>query len=78
MTVPPTPTVPPTSTTSTMIHVSPLDTDIIWAGTDDGNVWVTDDGGANWNPVNPSGPAYWVTDSFISGFMLVILQTASM
>jgi photosystem II stability/assembly factor-like uncharacterized protein len=33
------------------ISESPLDASIIWVGTDDGNVQVTQDGGANWNNV---------------------------
>jgi len=48
--------------TITVIRPSPADPDVIWAGTDDGNVWVTDDGGSVWNPVSPPGLSYWVTD----------------
>jgi photosystem II stability/assembly factor-like uncharacterized protein len=47
--------------TVTTIDVSPLNTDIIWAGTDDGNVWVTSDGGTIWNPVDVPGRNEWVT-----------------
>ncbi|EQD64303.1 hypothetical protein B1A_08922 [mine drainage metagenome] len=36
------------------IAPSPLDARLIWAGTDDGLVWVTHDGGAHWNNVTPS------------------------
>lgn len=43
------------------IDVSPLDTNQIIVGTDDGNVWITLDGGANWNSVSSSLPVRWVT-----------------
>jgi len=32
---------------------SPLNRDLIWAGTDDGLVWVTHDGGRHWSNVTP-------------------------
>lgn len=38
-------------TTIFTIAESPLDENIIWVGTDDGNVQVTTDGGKNWNNV---------------------------
>ncbi len=31
----------------------------IWAGTDDGLVWITRDGGANWSKITPPGIAPW-------------------
>jgi photosystem II stability/assembly factor-like uncharacterized protein len=31
----------------------------IWAGTDDGLVWITRDGGANWSNITPSGLTPW-------------------
>jgi photosystem II stability/assembly factor-like uncharacterized protein len=31
----------------------------IWAGTDDGLVWITRDGGANWKKITPPGVAPW-------------------
>jgi len=31
----------------------------IWAGTDDGLVWITRDGGAHWNNVTPPGISAW-------------------
>jgi len=34
---------------------SPLNANVIWAGSDDGVVHVTRDGGKNWTPVTPSG-----------------------
>lgn len=38
------------------INESPLDENIIWAGTDDGNIQVTLDGGKNWNNVTANVP----------------------
>ncbi len=48
--------------TITVVSVSKLDNDILWVGTDDGNVWVSEDAGAIWTNVNPPGADYWVTD----------------
>jgi photosystem II stability/assembly factor-like uncharacterized protein len=31
----------------------------LWAGTDDGLVWITRDGGANWQKITPPGVAPW-------------------
>lgn len=50
--------------TITTIDESPLKAGLIWAGTDDGNVQVTQDGGESWSLVNdniPNNPEYWVT-----------------
>ncbi|HEY4950671.1 MAG TPA: hypothetical protein VIH88_10090 [Candidatus Acidoferrales bacterium] len=38
---------------------SPLDANIIWAGTDDGLIWLTRDGGQNWREVSPPGLTPW-------------------
>ncbi len=38
---------------------SPLDVNITWCGTDDGLVWVTRDGGKNWDNVTPPGVTDW-------------------
>ncbi|HEV8336186.1 MAG TPA: hypothetical protein VGR67_07220 [Candidatus Polarisedimenticolia bacterium] len=48
--------------TITVVAPSPVDGRILWAGTDDGNVWVSGNSGSSWQQVNPAGPAYWVTD----------------
>ena len=37
------------------LGVSPKDSNVIWAGSDDGLVHVTTDGGADWQSVNPPG-----------------------
>jgi photosystem II stability/assembly factor-like uncharacterized protein len=36
------------------LGLSPMNIDRIWAGTDDGFIWTTTDGGAHWNNVTPS------------------------
>ncbi|MEO6834850.1 MAG: hypothetical protein ABI231_02965 [Candidatus Tumulicola sp.] len=41
------------------IAPSPLRAGIIWAGTDDGYVWLTRDGGARWHNVTPPALAPW-------------------
>ncbi len=49
--------------TITSLAASKLNGDIIWAGTDDGNVWVTSNGGAGkaWTKVSDNLPVRWVT-----------------
>jgi hypothetical protein len=41
------------------IAPSPLQAKLIWAGTDDGYVWVTRNGGANWQNVTPPALTSW-------------------
>ncbi|MBW2938795.1 T9SS type A sorting domain-containing protein [Aureisphaera sp. CAU 1614] len=43
------------------IDVSSQDSNLIYVGTDDGNVWRTDDGGTNWINLSSSLPDRWVT-----------------
>lgn len=38
---------------------SPLDANLLWAGTDDGRIWVTRDGGAHWTNVTPPQLKPW-------------------
>jgi photosystem II stability/assembly factor-like uncharacterized protein len=43
---------------------SPIVRDLLYAGTDDGNAWVTKDGGKNWTKLNErikGNPGYWVS-----------------
>ncbi|MCF6306564.1 MAG: T9SS type A sorting domain-containing protein [Flavobacteriaceae bacterium] len=47
--------------TVTTINVSPLNSDVIYAGTDDGNVWVTQNGGGNWTKISATLPNLWTT-----------------
>ncbi|MDX1684449.1 MAG: hypothetical protein R3275_04385 [Saprospiraceae bacterium] len=47
--------------TITSIDVSPLDINTIIAGTDDGNVWITRNGGTDWLKVSENLPDRWVT-----------------
>jgi photosystem II stability/assembly factor-like uncharacterized protein len=44
---------------------SPLDINLLWAGTDDGLVHVTTDGGATWRDVTPPGMKPWMKVSII-------------
>ena len=50
--------------TITTIDESPLKAGLLWVGTDDGNVQVTQDGGETWSLLNdniPGNPEYWVS-----------------
>lgn len=47
--------------TVTTIGVSPVLSNVIWAGTDDGHVWYTIDHGTNWTDVSGTLPYRWVT-----------------
>lgn len=47
--------------TITSISVSELDSDRIYVGTDDGNVWVTLNGGTDWELISNDLPNRWVT-----------------
>ena len=44
---------------------SPLDINRIWAGTDDGLLWLTTDGGKKWNNVTPPALTAWQKVSII-------------
>lgn len=43
------------------IHESPLNPDLLMAGTSDGNVWQTNDRGNNWNRIDATLPERYVT-----------------
>jgi hypothetical protein len=45
--------------TITALSASPLDVGILWAGTDDGNIQMTMDGGAHWTNVTPPQIKPW-------------------
>ncbi|MFQ5570189.1 MAG: T9SS type A sorting domain-containing protein [Rhodothermales bacterium] len=47
--------------TITTIAVAPTNSNVIYVGTDDGNVWVSDDWGATWHDVTGDLPLRWVT-----------------
>jgi len=47
--------------TITSISESPLQFGLLWAGTDDGNVWVTTGGGNDWRKVSARLPQQWVS-----------------
>ncbi len=44
---------------------SPLDINLLWAGTDDGLIHVTENGGTTWRDVTPEGLASWSKVSII-------------
>ncbi|MDI6697850.1 MAG: glycosyl hydrolase [Candidatus Saccharicenans sp.] len=47
--------------TITALAESPFTPEVIYAGTDDGNVWVTRNGGCSWEKVTAGLPRKWVT-----------------
>ena len=50
--------------TISTVSESPIAPGLLWVGTDDGNVWVTKDGGKNWTKLNDNikgNPGYWVS-----------------
>jgi photosystem II stability/assembly factor-like uncharacterized protein len=47
--------------TITTIASAPSDTNVVYVGTDDGNVWVTLDGGTNWTKISNPLPVRWIT-----------------
>lgn len=47
--------------TITTVSESPLVKGLVFVGTDDGNVWMTDDDGAAWRPINAGLPPKWVS-----------------
>ncbi len=47
--------------TITTIAVAPADGNTIYAGTDDGNVWVTQNGGGSWLLISQNLPVRWIT-----------------
>jgi hypothetical protein len=47
--------------TITTIASAPSDTNVVYVGTDDGNVWVTLSGGTSWTKISTSLPVRWIT-----------------
>ena len=47
--------------TITTISVSPVDTNFIYVGTDDANVWMTTDNGATWLLISNDLPQRWIS-----------------
>jgi photosystem II stability/assembly factor-like uncharacterized protein len=55
--------------TITTIHESPLKFGLLYVGTDDGNIWMTEDGGNHWNSCNHGLPQnLWVSRVWASNF----------
>ena len=54
--------------TLTTIHESPVEFGLVAAGSDDGHVWVTEDGGRTWQDRSPGlAPDLWVSRVELSG-----------
>lgn len=47
--------------TLSSLAISPVNDDVIWTGSDDGLVYVTEDGGAHWSEVRPPSLPKWST-----------------
>jgi photosystem II stability/assembly factor-like uncharacterized protein len=47
--------------TITTIAVAPSNSQFIYVGTDDGNVWQTESGGTNWTNISSGLPLRWIT-----------------
>lgn len=47
--------------TITTLSASAVNGQVLWAGTDDGNVWVTANGGGAWTKVSAALPKRWIT-----------------
>jgi photosystem II stability/assembly factor-like uncharacterized protein len=50
--------------TITALEESPVQKDVLWVGTDDGNVQISKDGGKNWTLLNDKitgNPGYWIS-----------------
>ena len=41
--------------------VAPTNSNVIYVGTDDSHIWVSDDNGTNWNEISDGLPKRWVT-----------------
>ena len=54
--------------TITTITVAPSDTNCIYSGTDDGNVWVTKDQGTSWAQISKALPLRWITRIAVDPF----------
>ncbi len=52
--------------TITSVSESPKQFGLIWAGTDDGHVWITTGGGNDWREVSAKLPERWVSRVFAS------------
>ena len=48
-----------TAASSTLLRPSPIDANLIWAGTDDGLIHITRDGGKSWQNVTPPALTPW-------------------
>jgi len=64
--------------TLTTLDISSVDFNLYYAGTDDGRVWRSDDGGSNWIRIDSGLPVRWITrvtaDPFDSQVVYVTLS----
>lgn len=65
--------------TLTCVHESSLKFGLLYAGTDDGNVWLTKDGGTNWKAIHSGLPSdFWIrtvrASAFVEGRVYVALN----
>lgn len=58
------------------LSVSPQNTDVVYAGTTDGLVWVSDDGGESWSDISGTLPERYITDIKASPFAGSVVFTA--
>ncbi|MGI9103781.1 MAG: VPS10 domain-containing protein [Terriglobales bacterium] len=58
------------------IAPSPLDANVIWAGTDNGKIWLTRDGGKTWRSVGVSS-SEWLDDQALPGARSIALPHSS-
>jgi photosystem II stability/assembly factor-like uncharacterized protein len=58
--------------TISTIAAAASDSNVVYAGTDDGNVWVTLDGGVNWTHISSSLPVRWITRVAVDPFNSMI------
>ncbi len=64
--------------TITTMDISPINSDIIYAGTDDGKIWIGETSGDNWTEITNGLPLAWVTrvkaDPFNEDFVYATLS----
>ncbi len=54
--------------TITTIAVAPSNSQFVYVGTDDGNVWRTENGGGNWTNISTGLPLRWITRVAVDPF----------
>lgn len=62
LTASPLPPGSPVRGTISAIGISPVDNQVLWAGTDNGNLWVSQNLGGSWTQVDPTTDNNWFTE----------------